>query len=160
MEQHVKQNDKALYDDIQRIGCFFRSCGLVAEYKTGKRLNVTQINNTWDWAKNTRRIDGNNNVRDSASIINRFLRVLGDNMGSIIEVGTFKDGKTTFYPYYQKHRADLCRADFLIQKIRQNGPSGTHFRLVDKLGNLIEDPHEPVINVKGIEYSILYAYAE
>ena len=155
LKNHIKQNDAECLPDIQRIGCFFRSCGLIAEYKTGKALTAPQINATWTWAKKTKRIDENNCVKDSASIATRFLRELGDN-GKFYEVGLFKDGSTTFYPSVKG--TEFARIDSLIQKVETSGPEGTHFRVVDKLGKLIEDPHEPEINYKKIMYSILYCY--
>jgi hypothetical protein len=151
---HIKQNDPACLPDIQRIGCFFRSCGLIAEYKTGRSLSAYAINETWQWAKSTRRVDENNCVKDSASIATRFLRILGD-AGRFVEVGTFSNGETRYYPAVSLAN---CRTDAVIQKIKQNGPSVTHFRVVDKSGKLIEDPHDPPIRVLGVYYSILYAY--
>lgn len=156
--KYLKQNDSKLLKDIQDVGCFFRCCGLIAEIKTGKVLTADELNNTWKWAKDTRRIDTDNNLRDAASVATRFLRILGDQTGHIIEIGLFKDGLTTFYPSIEKYNPELCKIDFLIQKIKQNGPSGTHFRLVDKSGRLIEDPHEPAIKSQGIIYSILFTY--
>lgn len=151
----VKQNDKKCLEVIQKIGCFFRSCGNIAEIKTGRNLTAKQINDCWKWAKNTKRINDDDDVVDSASIATRFLRVLGDD-GKFVEVGTFKQGVTSFYPAYKF--TELARIDALIQKISQNGPSKTHFRVVDNFGNVLEDPHEPAIKPTGIYYSILYAY--
>lgn len=153
--KHIKQNDVGVKNPIPELGCFFRCCGLIAEYKTGKSLTVEQINQTWDWAKATVRIDDKDNIRDSASIATRFLRLLGDN-GRFIEVGLFKDGVSQYYPAFKN--TELSRADALIQKVKTNGKYGTHFRVVGKTGVVVEDPHEPAINSKEIFYSILYAY--
>lgn len=155
IKNHVKQNDPLCLKRIQEVGCFFRSCGLLAEYKTGKSLTAPQINATWDWAKATKRIDENDCMKDSASVATRFLRILGDN-GRFIEVGLFKDGEMQYYPAFKG--SSLARADALIQKVKTNGPEGTHFKVVDKLGKTIEDPHEPAIKGTGVLYSILYAY--
>ena len=151
---HIKQNNPECKTVIQKVGCFFRSCGLIAEYQTGKYLSVKQINDTWEWAKGTGRIDEENCIKDSASIATRFLRALGDG-GCFCEVGTFRGGVTYWYPSIPK---DDRRADALIQKIRQGGPSVTHFRVVNKNGGLIEDPHDPPLKVLDIYYSILYEY--
>lgn len=151
---HIKQNDPTCLPDIQRIGCFFRSCGLIAEYKTGRSLSAYAINETWQWAKSTRRVDDQGCVKDSASIATRFLRILGDT-GRFVEVGTFSTGETRYYPAVS---SIYRRIDAIIQKIKQGGPSVTHFRVVDKTGKLIEDPHNPPIHVLGVYYSILYAY--
>lgn len=155
---HIKQNDSRLLEPIQKIGCFFRSCGIIAENKTGKELSAEKINAVWKWAKDVEYIDKNDNVRFSAPIATRFLRELGDEKGRFIEVGTFRGGKTTFYVSIRKCNPELMRIDALIQKIIQGGPSRTHFRVVNKNGALIEDPHAPPINPLSIEYSILYAY--
>lgn len=154
--QHIKQNDPRLNEKIQKIGCFFISCADVAQMKANKTLTAEQINDVWNWSKDTHRIDGLDNITDSASIINRFLRVL-ESDGHFAEVGTFKDGKTTFYPAVQKKNRHI---DALIQKIKQGGKSKTHFRVVNNAGELLEDPHEPPIKALDIYYSILYAYIE
>ena len=152
----IKQTDKRLNERIQKIGCFFISCADVAQMKTGRELTPEQIEDVWQWAHYASRIDGEDNVKDSASIMNRFLRVLGDT-GHFCEVGTFRNGKTQFYPAIREQNRHV---DALIQKIAQGGPSKTHFRVVDNAGNVLEDPHEPPIKEQGIFYSILYAYIE
>lgn len=154
----MKQNDEKLYPVIQKVGCFFRSCGIIAELKCGKKLEADQINRTWDWARRQGYVDNNNDVRNSAVIATQFLRELGDDTGRFVEVGTFRDGVTQFYFGIRNGSPELCKIDALIQKIKQNGPSKYHFRVVDKSGKLLEDPHEPEINVVSVEYSILYAY--
>jgi len=154
--KHIKQNDGRLNATIQKIGCFFISCALVAQYKTEKVLNTDDIESVWQWAKETKRIDALDNIKDSASIINRFFKVLGGE-GHFCEVGTFRDGVVNWYPaVIQKHR----HIDAVIQKIHQAGPSRTHFRLVNRKGEVIEDPHEPPIKSQGVYYSILYAFIE
>lgn len=152
---HIKQNDIRCKHPIPEIGCFFRSCGLIAEYHTKKELTADMINQTWDWAKESKRIDSSDNIKDSASIATRFLRLLGDN-GRFIEVGLFRDGKTQYYPAFVS--TPLARCDALIQKVATDGKYGTHFRMVDAKGVVMEDPHEPPIKAKSIYYSILYAY--
>lgn len=154
MATHIKQNDIRCKHPIPEIGCFFRSCGLIAEYKTCKELSASHINDTWDWAKDTKRIDSKDDIKDSASIATRFLRCLGDK-GRFIEVGLFRDGASQYYPAFRG--TPLARCDALIQKIETKGLYGTHFRVVSKFGTVVEDPHEPEIKGKPL-YSILYAY--
>lgn len=156
--EHIKQNDLKCYPQIRDYGCFFRSCGLVAEYKALQHLTAEQINNGWDFAKKNDWINEEDNVKDSASIINYFLHLLGKG-GKFVEVGTFKDGVTTYYPWTDK-QPEYKKIDALIQKVGTNGYYGTHFRLVDKRGALIEDPHEPPIKAQKYYYSILYAYVK
>lgn len=154
--QHIKQNDSQLKPRIQEIGCFYRSCGLVAEYFTGCSLTAEQLNDGWNWAHSKGFINGKDDIVTSAPIIEHFSKLLDPTLqGRMLEVGLFKDGVVQYYP-----AAPLRRFDFLIQKIRQNGPNKYHFRMVNKRGELIEDPHDPVINVTGIDYSILYAWKE
>lgn len=156
--EHIKQNDSGLYIPIQKIGCFFRSCGLVAEYKTHKKLTVEQINKGWDDCKKMGHINIENEVVESAKIITYFLHVLG-NKGRYIEIGTIKNGLPVYYGWVTKEMKENYEK-FLIQKIRQNGPSIYHFRLVDIDGFLIEDPHRPDINVVSVVHSIIYYYKE
>lgn len=154
----IKQNDIRCIPAIREIGCFFRCCGIIAELRpeVSRQITPEDLNKTWQWAKDTKRIDAEDNVRDSASIATRFLRLLGDEKGRFIEVGLFKNGVTSYYPAYKGTK--YARTDALIQKVAQNGINKTHFRVINKKGCLIEDPHEPVIQVQGVFYSILYCY--
>lgn len=156
--EHIKQNDSGLYIPIQKIGCFYRSCGLIAEYKTRKQLTVEQLNNGWDDCKKMGDINREDDVVDSAKIISYFLHRLGDS-GEYIEIGTIKNGLPGYYGWVT---ADMKKNHerFFIQKIRQNGPSIYHFRVVDEDGYLIEDPHRPDINVVSVVHSIIYYYRE
>lgn len=151
----IPQNDSGLLEPIQKIGCFFRSCGLIAEINFQKQLTQKQINEGWLWAKENSHINQNNDIMRSAPIINYFAQILGG-IGKFYEVGIFDKGKTTYYQV----KPSLKKIDACIQKIRQNGPSKYHFRVVDKSGNVIGEPHEPAIICRGIEYTILYAYEE
>jgi hypothetical protein len=140
------------------------------------------LNDTWEWAQDTGRIGNKQPIDcgikrneafnprcpkcahwsdckfncelDGASIATRFLRQLGDN-GHFTEVGTIKNGVVSWYPAtsQQNRRMDVC-----IQKIRQGGPQGTHFRLVNKNGVLTEDPHNPAIAALSVIYTVIYAY--
>lgn len=156
--EHIKQNDSGLYIPIQQIGCFFRSCGLVAEYKTRRKLTVEQINKGWDACKKMGYINKDNDVVDSAKIITYFLHELKDT-GSYVEIGTVKSGLPGYYGWVTGEMKKN-RERFYIQKIRQNGPSIYHFRVVDEDGYLIEDPHRPDINVVKVVHSIIYFYKE
>lgn len=153
---HIKQNDVGCIDIMRKSGCFVRSCGLVAEYQTGEKLSVAQVNDLWLYGKTRHYINNQDNVVESAPIINYALKLLGSK-GRFYEVGTFSKGKTSWYPSVP---VEMRRSDAVIQKIKQGGPQKYHFRVVDKKGNLIEDPHEPPLKVLGVEYSILYCYEE
>ena len=153
--EHIKQNDPRLNAFMQKSGCFIRSAELLAEIKTGRALTAEQINQIFIDAKKHQFIDENNLVTTSDGIANLALKALGCS-GNFVEVGKFENGVTTWWGWVIGTK--WARADALIQKIHQNGPQGTHFRVVDNRGHLIEDPHDPVIKSTGIYYSILYAY--
>lgn len=155
---YIFQNDKKLYPVIQQIGCFFRSALFMAETKAGKVLNSEQINALWDESKAKGFIgkkDGDDNcVLKSAAIANLALKVLGKE-GKFVEVAIFKNGVTAWY----KSVTD-CRADSFIQKIKQSGPSKTHFRNVNRYGSIVFDPHNPPIRELSIMYTICYRFDE
>lgn len=150
---HIKQNTSGLYLPLQKIGCFFRSACLLAEYKTGKKLTISQLNKLWVKSLAFEYMTVDFLVKNSAKIATIALQELGDK-GKIVEVATFRDGKMNWYANVEH------RADFYIQKIMQNGPNKTHFIVVDKYGELIEDPHDPVIKKQGVFYTICYQYIE
>lgn len=159
--KYIKQNDSGLYLPIQKIGCFFRAALHMAELHEEKALTINQINALWDAAHALGYIGVHNGesecVLNSAKIGNLALRKLGNTKGQFIEVGSFAGGRTNFYPAISPA---LYRVDYLIQKIRQGGPSKTHFRNVKNDGTLEWDPHEPEIVPLSIDYSILYIYQE
>lgn len=153
----IKQNDSRLLPVIRKIGCFVRSCGAIAELKAGRELSAEQINELWEWAKKSGNVDRNDNVKHSAPIITHAYRMLGFK-GTFFEVATFKNGRIN---YYGSVGEGLRNAEkWYIQKIKTNGPEGTHFRNVDYEGKLLFDPYEPEVNSQGVFYSIVYAYKE
>lgn len=151
----IAQNDPSLGKFMQLSGCFVRSAQLLAEYKTGRALTAEQINQIFRDSQSLGFLDNSNLVRNSAGIANLALKALGDT-GRFVEVGLFENGETKYYNWAIGTK--WARADAVIQKIRQGGPQGTHFRVVDNRGHLIKDPHDPPIKSLGIYYSILYAY--
>lgn len=152
--EYYKQNSVGLYSYIQS-GCFFRAACHMAEMKAGKALSIPQINKLWDMAKKLKYIDNHDNVVVSAAIANLAAGLL-DLHGKFVEVATFDKQMNWYASIPQSERT----ADYYIQKIKQNGPSKTHFRNVDKYGDLIWDPHTPDINVQGVYYTICYKYVE
>lgn len=150
----IKQNDKRLLSKIQKIGCYYRCCAAIAEMKTGKELTAVQLNDGWCWAKKNNHINLTDDLLDRHAefVINYFLGIL-DNPGKVVEIGIFESGKFIWY-------GEDGNGDFFIQKIVQNGPSKTHFRIVDKYGVCLWDPVEPAIKVKGVIYSRIFKYKE
>lgn len=158
--EHIKQNDEGLLPVIQSVGCFVRSCGLAAEYKLNKALNKEQINELWKWGKASGKIDADDNVKESAALMNRALRMLGDDDHYFAEIGIGKVNPHGVYAvelYPWADRKGLV-PDTFIQKILQGGPSKYHYRLVDDRLQLIEDPHRPAIGSLGMVYTICYKY--
>ena len=153
----IKQNDKGCLPVVQKIGCFVRACGAMAEMKTEKELTAKQINDLWNWGKKSGHINLNDIVKHSAPIATQALKMLGGH-GRFIEIATFKDGRMNYYESVTENLKKLPK--FYIQKIKTNGPEGTHFRNIDFEGNLIFDPHYPDIMPAGIFYSIVYIYVE
>lgn len=154
----VKQNNAKCLPIVQKIGCFVRACGHMAERVTEEELTASQINELWTWAKKSGHINAENCVKHSAPIATHALRMLGNENGQFIEIATFTRGKMN---YYGSVGDGLKRCPkFYIQKIKTNGPEGTHFRNIDSEGKLLFDPHYPDINSQGIFYSIVYAYKE
>lgn len=158
----VKQNETGLYEKIQKIGCFFRSAAHMAEMQEKKALTKAEINELWLEAIEkgyigTTKAGEKDCVLNSAAIANIALVKLGNKKGRFVEVGLFRNGITS---YYAGVPMSSRRIDYLIQKIRQNGPSGTHFRNVYRDGLVAWDPHDPKIVAQGIYYSILYIYVE
>ena len=153
---YLFQNDPALYQVIQRIGCFFRSALHLAELKAGRALTAQEINALWEKSKKLEYITtlhGEKNcVANSAAIANLALQTLGC-FGKFVEVAVFRNGTFTWYASVKERRADA-----FIQKIRQGGPSKTHFRCVDKTGGVIFEPHDPPIKSLGIFYTICYRF--
>lgn len=153
----IKQNHPQCMPIIRRVGCFVRSCGALAELKTGRRLKPKEINKLWIFGKSSNLIDRNNDVKESAPLATEALRVLGDN-GRFIEIATFKDGVMNYYSWVTPQMKE--KKKWFIQKIKTNGQIGTHFRVVNHEGELIFDPYEPECTVQGVFHSVVYIYLE
>jgi hypothetical protein len=142
---------------INVIGCFVRSCGAVAELKSGKELSAEQIDHLWIFGKNHGYIDEHDNVKESAPIINEAARIL-ELKGRFFEVATFKNG---ILEYYKSVSDELRRAPkSYIQKVATNGEVGTHYWVVNYAGKILFDPYEPPVNPRKVLYTIVYAYKE
>lgn len=153
----IKQNHPQCMPIVRNIGCFVRSCGALAEFKTDRRLRALDINRLWIWGKRTGSINRFDDVVESAPIATEALRVLGDT-GRFIEIATFKNGSMNYYPWVTAEMKK--KKKWFIQKIKTNGNIGTHFRVVDYLGRLMFDPYEPECTVHGIFHSVVYIYSE
>ena len=155
----IKQNDSGLYLDIQAVGCFFMAAIDLAMMEAKKRnlskwqLSIRDINSLWEKAKAFRYIDEKNNMLNSAKVANLACEALGLPC-RIVEVAT-DTGHTQWYSGIGEHRVD-----YRIEKILQSGKSKTHFRIVDSLGGVIEDPHNPPIKKLASYYKIYYRVDE
>jgi hypothetical protein len=140
---------------VKKIGCFLRSCGGIAEFVSGKELEVNQINDLWNYAKSKGYINNRNEIVKSAPIANRALKILHAK-GYFVEIGTKRNG---IIKYYESITDDLKeRPKYFIQKIRVKSEYGTHFRIVNCNEKVIFDPFTPDLQEEGIYYTIVYAY--
>ena len=153
----IFQNDGRLSEVIQKVGCFIRSCGACAELHEDKELTAEQINSLLHYGRAKKIIDNKNNLLESAPLMTKALRLLGNQKGYFAEVGIKRGGKISLYPWAEKRGIS---PDTFIQKIRQNGPNKYHFRVVNRKEELVFDPHNPEIKCQGVEYTICYKYME
>ena len=147
----LPQTTKGLAEEIQCIGCFFRSAQAMAEIEANQALTIDQINQMWLWAKSEGIIDENLKMKASAPIANHTLNVLGVKNKKFIEIATSKNGVPAYYKSIPKEKR---KPDYFIRKIK-NQYSGTHFLVVDEKGKTIFDPDNSAID-KGEIYTILY----
>lgn len=152
----IKQNDDRCMPIIRRIGCFVRSCGAIAELKTGKELSAYQINILWVWAKKHGYVNDHDDVVQSAPIATEALRMLGDT-GRFVEIATKYPEKAP--QYYGWVDTEMKNGEkYFIQKIRTHGKLKTHFRVVNEKGKLVFDPFEPAVHVVGEFHTVVYLY--
>lgn len=157
----IKQNTSGLYLQIQKIGCFFISACNMAQLEAKNRgaykkeLSIPELNRIWDQALVFQFIDSADyTMKNSAGVANLAAETLNLPV-KFREVATERNGVPLWYSGIGEKRAD-----YRIKKIFQGGPSKTHFILVDRDGNLIEDPHEPPIKSLGVAYTIFYRVDE
>lgn len=157
-----KQNTSGLYLPIQKIGCFFISACDLAQMEAEKRgwikkeLSVPELNYIWEQALAFKYINAEREYRmeNSAGVATLAARALKLPV-RFVEVATVTGPEVYWYA-----PADKRRADYFIEKIKQNGPSKTHFRVVNVNGELLEDPHEPEITSRGSIHTICYRMDE
>lgn len=152
----IYQGNIGLSERFRKWGCFIRSCGIIAELEMGKELTVYQLNQLEEhallkgWVE-----DETYKVVASAPIIRTAFDLLGAKR-RVTEVATSVGNVITFYPSIK----DPFRpTQAHIQKIKQSGPSGTHFRVIKDDGSIV-DPHEPIIRSLGELYCIHYRIEE
>lgn len=148
----IKQNDEKCLPAIQKIGCFFRSSLLAVEYSTGKKFTPDDLNSLWNSAKFKGIISIDDDLMDSAKLMNLGLDRLCE-PGYFAEIGLKVAGHIELYRWAEN--AGLV-PDTFIRKMRQGGPNKYHYVLVDEKDKLIEDPHDPVIKDLGEVFTICY----
>ncbi len=151
MIQLMPQTNRNLCEEIQRVGCFFRSAQAIAEMEAESTLSPFQINAMWLWAKEAGLIDESLKLKASAPIANKTLEVLRCKDRKFIEIATSNMGVPTFYKSIPK---ELQKPKYFIRKIL-NQFGGTHFLVVDKKGKTIFDPDNSAIEKKEF-YTICY----
>lgn len=155
-KDYVKQNNPECLPTIQKVGCFFRSALHCVELATDYVFNGAEINELWQKAKNKGILDSNDNLKDSAQLMNLALRSIRPNTSSYFaEIGIQTDGIYSLYNWAQKRG---LVPNYFIQKIKQGGPSVYHFIVVDDSGKLQWDPHTPAIKSLGEVYTICYRF--
>lgn len=152
MRPPIKQNSLGLLPDIQRVGCFFRCALRMAEQELGRTLTEFEINLEWIEARNNGYIDDQLNLKNAAKVATICLRRHGGT-GAFIEIATETDGSVYWYTWVKDRTVN-----YRIMKIRQGGPSRTHFVEVDENKNVTFDPHEPAIRSLGEIYTVYYRY--
>lgn len=145
--KYTKQNDPCCLPDVQRVGCFFRSALNIVERNENVAFTPQQINIFWHEAHRRKIVDDNNNLQDSAALMD----MVGDR--HYVEVGLMKDNVFEPYGWFKKTGLE---PQFFIRKHLQGGPSVYHYRVVDRNGNEIFEPHEPAIRDLGEVYTICY----
>lgn len=150
-----KQYNSNFLPIIQKVGCFFLSCVNLVELKTGVKLSINQINDLWNFCKETKIIDENNNIVSSAKIMNQILKNSGLKI-RCYEVATKQDNKINYYPSVSENFRNNENKGF-IQKIKTSGVYGTHFRIVNNSDMVIYDSVD-VENYQKIFYTIVYVF--
>lgn len=167
-QTYLKQNASGNYIEIQKIGCFFRCACNMAEREAKKRgkyiytLTSEQLNRLWDRASilgyigDIKRSDGTVEklcVKNSAGIATIALQELN-------LPGRFKEVATTSEEGSCWYGGANTTVNYRILKMRQNGPSKTHYIMVNEKNELLWDPHDPEIQNQKTLYVISYRYEE
>ena len=150
-----KQDNTMLLDDIQKVGCFYLSCINLIEFKTCIKLTVDEVNYYWNLAKTKNIIDDNNDLLDSAKLMNMILGNKGNNL-RVFEIATEKDYyNPIYYPWVDDNLKKLDK--YYIQKLKTRGVYGTHFRVITENGNIFDSlPY--IYDFDKILYNIVYVF--
>ena len=150
-----KQDNTMLLDDIQKVGCFYLSCINLIEFKTCIKLTVEEVNYYWNLAKKKNIIDDNNDLLDSAKLMNMILDNKGNNL-RVFEIATEKDYyNPIYYPWVDDNLKKLDK--YYIQKLKTRGVYGTHFRVITENGNIFDSlPY--IYDFDKILYNIVYVF--
>lgn len=153
-DQYVKQNDGRCMIQIRDIGCFFRSALNIVERKFNVAFEPRDLNILWHSAKVKKIIDDDDCLLDSAKLMNLAISMyLPERSGAFAEIGLKRFGSFTPYKWAERYSPE-----FFIRKIKQGGPSGVHFVVVDNNDKRIWEPHDPEIKDLGEVYTICYRY--
>ena len=151
--QNYKNHNK-LKDVIKKYGCFFLSCVNMCELITGIELDKIEINDLWDFHKDVKDINENDDIINSENIINSCLFITGSKK-KIREIATKQNGIINYYRSVSNEYRNKENEYYYIQKIITENDN-THFRIVDKNDVVIFDSFYPIPKIKKVLYTIVY----
>lgn len=156
----IKQNNEKLLKCIQDYGCFFLSCVNLVEWKTDIKLNENEINDLWHKCKKLGYINNNDDIVNSASIMNVILKLKNSDL-VCLEIGTYKPKEhieKSEIQYYKGVPEHLKKLDkYYIQKLKTYGKYGTHFRVITENGHIF-DSVDGYYEYDKIMYNIVYVF--
>ena len=132
----IYQNDPRLYEVIQKVGCFFMCCIMIAKLGSKHEYTTDEINKLWDLAKARGYINTKDEMINSVGVIN---------LASDIKF------KQVCHSYNKTLHPN---ADYYIQKAYILNPHKEpyHFRLMNRDGAIIYDPYNPSVEMGAEVY--------
>ena len=149
------QQNGNLLKPIQDYGCFFLSCVNMAEFINGKKLNYKEVNYLWDFHKKIEDINYNDDIVNSANIIQNCLFITDENYNyKVYEIALKMKGDIKYYKI-PKEWQNRENEYYYIQKIITE-KGNTHFRVVNKNDDVIIDSYSPIPKIKRVLYTLVY----
>lgn len=157
----IKQNNEELFKCIQEYGCFFLSCVNLVEWKTDIKLNVEEINYLWLKCKKLCFINDNDDITNSANIMNQILQLKNSDL-VCFEIGTLhhnhhEKNEIIYYKGVSENYKALDK--YYIQKLKTRGKYGTHFRVITENGHIF-DSVDGFYEYDKIIYDIVYVFTQ
>lgn len=144
------QTDNRLPPVVKRYGCYLMSLGRIAEMVTGLDLDPEDITDALAKGKAVG-IDANCYLANPELTVNYFVKDL-DSKGPIVrQIGMEKQGKTEFWPYYE--RKGIKDFNFII--LKRITQTGFHFTLAGPDGVEVYNP-DPTVKCFSLHSQIFY----